>query len=252
MSFEPSQRGLDLSDVIDPSEAELREKLATTTIPGFVFEDEESLTAVIGGLAASTGLPLHVDPVAETAALDEGVVFNFNLTSPITVEKALNLITKQAGATVTWTIRHDVVLITTVERARGGLVMYNHVVDDLIFGLTDFLGPRIDRIRLIDELEDDDGGGPFGGIGEKPKLIEPGDLSTLIQENVAVGTWEDEGISITVEGGSMIVVHSPEVQREVRAFLEDLRRFSSTIVTIESKFLTIADNYLQEIDAIQV
>jgi general secretion pathway protein D len=241
------RRGLDLSDVIDPSEAELREKLATTTIPGFVYEDEESLTAVIGGLAASTGLPLHVDPVAETAALDEGVVFNFNLTSPITVEKALNLITKQAGATVTWTIRHDVVLITTVERARGGLVMYNHVVDDLIFGLTDFLGPRIDRIRLIDELEDDDGGGPFGGIGERPRIIEGDDLTALVQENVAVGTWEDEGISIAVEAGNMIVVHSPEVQRQVRAFLEDLRRFSSTIVTIESKFLTIADNYLQEI-----
>jgi tetratricopeptide (TPR) repeat protein len=241
------RRGIDLSDVIDPVEAELRAKLATTTIPGFVYEDEESLSNVIGGLAASTGLPLHVDPVAETAALDEGVVFNFNLTSPISVEKVLNLITQQAGATVTWTIRHETVLITTVERARGNLVMYNHVVDDLIFGLTDFLGPRIDRLRLIDDLEDDDGGGPFGGIGDRPKIVEGDDLTALVQENVAVGSWEDDGISITVEGGSMIVVHSPEVQREVRAFLEDLRRFSSSIVTIESKFLTIEDNYLQEI-----
>ena len=40
------------------------------------------------------------------------------------------------------------------------------------FSLTDFLGPRIDRLRLLDEMTDDGGGGPFGGIGEKPKLIE--------------------------------------------------------------------------------
>jgi general secretion pathway protein D len=45
----------------------------------------------------------------------------------------------------------------------------------------------------------------------------------------------------------MFVVHSPDVQREVKAFLEDLRRFSSSIVTIESKFLTVADNFIQEI-----
>jgi general secretion pathway protein D len=33
----------------------------------------------------------------------------------------------------------------------------------------------------------------------------------------------------------------------VRAFLEDLRRFSSSLVTIESKFMTIEDNFIQEI-----
>jgi hypothetical protein len=43
-----------------------------------------------------------------------------------------------------------------------------------VFSLTDFFGPRIDRLRLLDDMEDDDGGGPFGGIGEKPKLIEIG------------------------------------------------------------------------------
>ncbi|MEM7306520.1 MAG: hypothetical protein AAF682_07615 [Planctomycetota bacterium] len=241
------RRGLDLTTIEDPAEAALRNQLATTTIPGFSYEDEESLIQVIGGLATITGLPLVVDPVADEAALDEGVVFTINLTNKITVEKALNLITDMAGELVTWTIKHEAVLVTTTERARGTLVTYNHVVDDLIFGLTDFLGPRIDRIRLIDELEDEDGGGPFGGIGERPNIVEPDDLSALVQENVAVGTWEDEGISINIEGGSMIVVHSPEVQRDVKAFLEDLRRFSSSIVTIESKFLTLADNYLQEI-----
>jgi general secretion pathway protein D len=241
------RRGLDLSQAVDPEEAALRAQFASTVIPGFTYEDEESLINVVGGLATITGLPLHVDPVAEEAALDEGVVFNFDLTSPISVEKALNLITAQAGENVTWTIRHEVALVTTRERARGDLIMRNHPVDDLIFGLTEFMGPRIDRIRLIDELEDDDGSGPFGGIGERPNIIEPDDLRALVEENVAVGTWEDEGVTINIEAGALIVVHSPKVQREVKTFLEDLRRFSSSIVTIESKFLTVSDNFIQEI-----
>jgi len=241
------RRGLDLSEVVDPEEAALRAQLASTVIPGFTYEDEESLTNVVSGLATITGLPLVVDPVAEEAALDEGVVFTFDLTSPISVDKALNLICDNAGEEVTWTIRHEVALVTTRERARGDLTMKAHAIDDLIFGLTDFTGPRINKIRLIDELEDDDGGGPFGGIGERPTIIEPDDLSALVQENVAVGSWEDEGVTINIEAGQMFIRHSPDVQREVTAFLEDLRRFSSSIVTIESKFLTVGDNFIQEI-----
>ena len=241
------RRGIDLSDIQDPGDAALRAQLATQTIPGFSYTEEESLAAVIGGLATISGLPLVTDPAADTAALDESVIFDLDLANQISVEKALNLITDMAGETVTWTIRHGAVIVTTTERARGELISLNHPIDDLIFGLTDFLGPRIDRLRLIDELEDDDGGGPFGGIGERPSIIDLEELSLLVTENVAVGTWEDDGVSITVDNGNMIVVHSPEVHREIRSFLEELRRFSSSIVTIESKFLTIEDNYLQEI-----
>lgn len=239
--------GTDLSATVSPSDLELRTSTVETRIPGFIVSEEESLNEVVRNLRTLTGLPLVVDPLAEEAAFDEGAVFDFNFQNALTVEKALNLITDAAGPDVTWTVRHDAILVTTRDKARGKLTIYNHDVQDLIFGLTDFLGPKIDRLRLLDELEDDDGGGPFGGIGERPTIIEPDDLATLVQENVAVETWEDEGVSINVELGNMIVVHTPEVQIQVRQFLEDLRRFSSSLVTIESKFMRVEDNWLQEI-----
>jgi general secretion pathway protein D len=239
--------GIDLAQTVDPGELELRTRLAETLIPGLTVDNEESLSAVVRAVQVITGLPIVVDPLAEDAALTEGVVFDFNLTNSLTAERALNLITQMGGPDVTWTVRHETVLVTTVEKARGDLVIYNHDVQDLTFGLTDFLGPRIDRLRLIDDLEDEDGGSPFGAISEKPKINEPDDLATLLQDNVAVGSWEDDGISITVEGGNMVVVHTPEVQIKVRQFLEDLRRFSSSLVTIESKFLVIKDGFIQEI-----
>lgn len=241
------RRGLDISQKISESDLALRRQLASETVvlPG--IQDEESLRAVVDIIRQFTGLPLVVDPAAENAALDEGVVFNFNLENRISVQQALNLITGQAGEEVTWTIRHEAVLITTREKARGEPVIYNHDVQDLILGLTDFTGPRIDRLRLLDELEDDDGGGPFGGLLESPRLIEIEDLATLIQENVAVGSWEDDGVSIEPGEAFILIVHSPEIQQQVKDFLEDLRRFNSSLVTIESKFMTVGDNWIQEI-----
>jgi type II secretory pathway component GspD/PulD (secretin) len=241
------RRGFDLSQKTSESERALREQLKTVQLPLPKVKEQESLTAVIDIVKTVTGLPIVVDPAAEAAATSAGVVFNFSLEHKVTAEQALNLIVGMVGDTVTWTIKHDVVLITTKEKARGKPVIVNHDVQDLIFGLTDFIGPRINQIRLIDKMQDDDGGGPFGGIGEKPKLIEPGDLSTLIQENVAVGTWQQEGISIDAHEGYILISHTPEVQEQVRQFLEDLRRFNSSLVTIESKFLTVSKNWLQEI-----
>ncbi|MEW6073405.1 MAG: hypothetical protein AB1726_12545 [Planctomycetota bacterium] len=239
--------GIDLEQAVDASELELRRQLATTEIRDFKIDEMESLTEVIDTIKYVTGLPLVVAPVAESAALDEGKVFDFDLTHPISVEEALDLITQAAGETITWTVRHDAVLITTKEKARGTLQIYNHDVQDLIFPLTDFMGPRIDRLRLIEEMTDEDGGSQFGSIGDKQVTNEPDDLVTLVRDNVAQGTWDQEGININIEGGNMIVVHTSEVQKQVRQFLEDLRRFSASLVTIETKFMSISDNFLQEI-----
>jgi len=239
------RRGLDLSQMSDTQDQALRSSLATTTLRLPLIEEEDSLERVMSLVRVITGLPIVVDPAAEEAAIDEGVVFDFSLPNDLTAEQVINLITDFAGEEVTWTIRHDAVLITTSEKARGKLVAVHHDVQDLVFGLTDFLGPRIDRLRLLEDLEDDDGGGPFGGIGERPQLIDPDDLATMIQENVAVGTWDD-GPNIESYEGHIIITHTHEAHAQVRQFLEDLRRFSSSMVTIESKFMTISDNFIQE------
>ncbi len=241
-----SRRGIALEQSVDPGEAALREQLRTTLIKLPEVRDEESLTALFDHVKVITGLPIVVDPAAENAALDNGVILNFSFENDLSVEQVLNLVTDMAGEEVTWTIRHDAVIVTTKERARAKPVVVHHDVEDLVFGLTDFMGPRIDRIRLLDNLEDDDGGGPFGGIGERSQILNPDDLATLIQENVAVGAW-DEGATIESFEGSIIVVATPEVQEEVRQFLADLRRFSSSLVTIEAKFMTVSQNWIQQI-----
>lgn len=239
------RKGLDITQKLDDSDIALRESLKTTMVRLGTIEEQESLQEVMAIVKAITGLPIVVDPAAEEEAINEAVSFDFSLENQLTAEQVINLITDFAGEEVTWTIRHDAILITTREKARGELKAVHHDVQDLVFGLTDFLGPRIDQLRLLDELEDDDGGGPFGGIGERPMLIDPDDLSTMIRENVMVGTWDD-GPNIESYDGHLIITHTATAHIKVRQFLEDLRRFSSSMVTIESKFMTVSDNFIQE------
>jgi len=241
-----SRPGFGLQATVSAGELELREEIADTLIPGLKVDDEESLTTVVEAIQTITGLPIVTDPLADEAAVNAGVIFQINLTNPISVEKALNLITEMAGEEVTWTIRYEAVLVTTVEKARGELVIVNHDVQDLIFPLSNFIGPRIGSLRLIDQLEDDDGGSPFGSLAEQTVVNDPDNLQELVTQNVEPGTW-DAPVSLSLEGGNMVVVHTPEVQEKVRHFLEELRRFSSSLVTIESKFLAIREGFLQEI-----
>ena len=243
-----SRRGQDLTRAIDPAERELRERMQSTyvTLPG--IEDEDSLGHLIDILRSFSDLPMVVDPAAEDAVASAGVTFTLDFPNRITVRQALDFLTTEAGEEVTWTIRHEAIMITTREKARGKLKVLNHDVQDLVVGLTDFTGPRIDKIRLYDELDaDEDGGGPFGGTLEARRVIEIENLSTLIQENVAPETWSDDGVSIESGEGFIVIVHTLEVQQSIRAFLEDLRRLNSTLVTIESKFMTVGDSFIQEI-----
>lgn len=207
-------------------EPPLEQRLKSVQVPGLTVRDEESLRAVVGQLRTMTGLPLIVDARAENAVLDEGVLFDFALQNPISVENLLELIVDAAGEDVTWVIRHDAVIITTREAARKGrMVLATYDVRSLTFGRTDFSGPRIDRIRLLDELEDDDGGGPFGGVGESIQNMDQDALVELLRENVEPEAWEEEGATLEVNEGLLIVVHTPAVQRRVQHFLSRLGAF---------------------------
>lgn len=239
--------GVDTAGEVEPGAAVIRKRLSETQVPGLKITEEGSLTTVIKALNVVTGLPLVVDPAAENAALDNSTEFDFDFTNSLSAEKVLNLVVDMAGPDVTWTVRHESILITTNEKALGNVVIRNHDVQDLVFEVVDFLAPRIDGIRAIDALEDDDGGSPFGSIGDKRPVNDPSELGDLITNNIAKDTWDENGTSLAIHQGNMVVVHTPDVQRQVKSFLNELRSFSNSMVTIESKFLSISEGFIQEI-----
>lgn len=232
----------------NPGDAALRMRLDDTQVRGLVIDGEESLQAVARQLKALTDIEIAVSNAAENAVFDEGIAYELSLTNPISMTQALNLIAEQSGEGVTWTIEVGTVLFTTKERARGKLVPKYYPINDLVLPLPNFMAPRLERLRLLEDLEDDDGGTPFGGLAEQSIQLEPDTLAELITKFVQPSAWEEDGVSATAYNNSGIyVIQTPEVHAEVQRFLEDLRRFTSMMVTVDTKFLTITDAWLQQI-----
>ena len=197
--------------------AGLRERLRTTSVR-FSLEDTESLREAVDLLATVSGLPFVVHPLAVEAALDAGAEFALSLSNPIPAGSALELIVELAGDDVGWTVRDGIVLVTTAEKARGATVLASYDVRALTFGVTDFIAPRIDRLSV----SGDDNEERFARAGETHRGIDTERVVQLIEDHVAPGTWDDEGTSLDAENGVLFVRHSPEVQREVRRFLRRL------------------------------
>jgi Flp pilus assembly secretin CpaC/tetratricopeptide (TPR) repeat protein len=232
----------------DPLDEKLKQQIKDTRLPGLVVRDVESLSEVAQQLNAVSGIDIVVDPAAEEAVVGEGVVFDLPFGNPIGMRDLLDNIASQSGESVVWTVQFGAVFFTTAEKARGELALVNHDISDLTTALPNFVAPRLDRLRLFEELEDDDGGGPFGGIADPSVRQDSDALTELVKANVRPTTWEQEGVSVNAFNDTTLIVrHTAEVQREVERFLEELRRFNSMIVTIDTRFLSVEDNYLQEI-----
>ncbi|MEL6715129.1 MAG: hypothetical protein AAFP86_15210, partial [Planctomycetota bacterium] len=75
------------------------------------------------------------------------------------------------------------------------------------------------------------------------------ELESLIPAAVAPESWANDvanSISVT-ETGQMVVSQTPEVQRQIRELLSDLRKATGTLVKIRTQFMRVEDNFLEDI-----
>lgn len=235
-------RSLGLEGGADPAVQALEAKLESEKIGGS-FPEGTPFADVVAHMVTVTGLPVILTRAAVEQVETDATEIRMELTVPISARAFLNELMKK-NPNLTYLVQDGVVLITTKEKATGQTVVRVHDISDLAFGVTSFSAPKIDSMKRSDDFE----GGPMGGpVGDPVKTIDPDTLTTLLKETVAPGTWETEGISCEPVHNTLVVVHTPEVQRRIIEFLEDLRRFTTSIVTIDAKFLTVSENWLQEV-----
>jgi tetratricopeptide (TPR) repeat protein len=237
----------DVASTSDPLNAALALEIAATKIPGLQLDGETDLTAVIDQLKNYSDVPFIVHQAATDAVDNESIEFNLTLGSEITVLNALELITQAAGDEVVYTIDSGVVHITTKENAYGAVVTKPHDIVDMTIQYTDFAGPRIDQIWLPDtEANEDEEGSIYGGpFGDPRTLVNPDEIADLVMKTVAPDTWEDN--TAEYANGYLIVTNTPEVQKQVDEFLQGLRRYNSSMVSIEARFLTIQKDFMKEV-----
>ncbi len=236
--------------VIESEQVEaIREALATKTIPGIRFEAEFELETLVNPVRQYAGVNVIVDPAAVMSVEDAGVEFNLDLPYEVSVGDYLQTLVDYSEGSLAVSYRDYGLRITTPAKAAGEPIVRVHDVRDLVFPITNYLGPNLMNLRLPD-ADTEEEGGPAGVVDEdRPPqpLVSPDALEELILRTIDPESWDEEGRSFANHNGNLIITHTPTVQAKVAEFLTNLRKFSGILVTIETRFLEVKEGFLQEI-----
>ncbi len=143
---------------------------------------------------------------------------------------------------LTWNVEDGVVKITTPEDAQTKVQLQMLDIRDLVTPINDFPGEEI-TLRGSEQIEVDE---EEDTSGELTAAIQADRLIQLIQENIAPNQW-DAPASIENKEGTLVIKQTPAVLDQIQSLLADLRKTTGLMVAIDSRFLTVEDNFLEDI-----
>jgi type II secretory pathway component GspD/PulD (secretin)/tetratricopeptide (TPR) repeat protein len=234
------------SDALDASDkaAVIARLEQTRFAPNFEGEDGDGaeLVQVAAFLQDVTGVNFVISTrVVEDLDDDETMI---RLTLPERSVLGILKIIAETRENLRWKIEDGVVKFVTREELVGGQVLRMYEVRDLIRPIPEFPGRDI-NVSVTGGLflpEED--------LEEREANVVTSDLlDTLIRNNIAPESWDDDPAnSLRInEMGVMIVNQTPEVHAQIRELLTDLREATGILVDIETRFLQVADNFLEDI-----
>ncbi len=279
---------------ISPSEVQIQQALRK---PVQVRFTDRPLSEVLNALEQLAGINIHLDPqgmAAEGVTSDTPVTIN--LTQPISVKSALNLILQPLR--LGYVIQDEVLLVTTESARDSNVFVQVYNVADLVIPIPNFVpsynmglpgaiasafgsqwyGPQgnfgapVSPYLSLASNPARSGntnpsilamqGGGFGGSRSPQLPMGPGGLSDgmqpdfdplveLVTSTVSPQTWAEVGgpgsIREFATNLSLVISTTQEVHQEVADLLEQLRRLQDLQVTVEVRFITLADNFFERI-----
>ncbi|HGY92285.1 MAG TPA: hypothetical protein ENK43_14035 [Planctomycetes bacterium] len=157
---------------------------------------------------------------------------------------ALKAMLEPAPLELTYTFRYNSIYIVGLTEASGNVVPGVYDVRDLTIQLPNFVPPSL-QLRP-GPAADAAMTAVFGREDEPVRETEPGQILELVQQNVAPETWEIEGRSIDLSAGQLVAITTPDVHRQIRDFLEEMRQFTKVIVHVETRFIALREGFLSE------
>lgn len=192
------------------------------------------LTAIVDYIREISGLNIHISGIDNPDA--EMISFKVQ---DIVLDGALRLMLQPRNKA--YMVRDGVVLITTADALKKRVKLDLYDVQDLTYGMADF--PGVDISLAQDSI------GTAVAAGEEAKQQFTGeDLANLIKNTIHKDQWEEaDGKSIQFQNGLLIVRNSIDMHKQIRKFLSDLRASTSMLVSVETRFLSVQSDFLQQV-----
>lgn len=263
------------------TQAQLDRSLPELSFEGVGFGD------VVDFLRDVSGANIFVNwKSLEAANIDRTAPVTLKLRN-VKFAKALNLILANVSGGATklgYTIDDGVITISTADDLANNKLTRVYDIRDLIINIPDFTNaPIFDLTSLSNQNSGGGGygggggvggGGGFGGGGggggssgglfgnsgqnqqqnqqqtgpTRQELVDS--IIKLITDTIAPDSWRDAGGSVGAIKelqGQLIVTQTPENQKALVNLLEQLREQRAIQVTVETRFLTVQRNFLEDV-----
>ena len=223
---------------------------------------EMPLSEAIDELKNSVDPPLNVfvnwRDLYDNADIDQTTPINMDPISAISLGTALDLLLEAVSggfAELRYAVENGVVTIATEESLQIELKTLVYDVTDLLGRPADFWAEAGADVAVGGEGEA--GTEQFGEQDERDReellqeaILRADALILLIQETIEPDSWYEAGGegSITVYENKKLIVHqSLRVHNEISKLLNELRKSLGHQVAIESRFLLVGENFLEDI-----
>ncbi len=232
-----------------------------------------ALSDVIDFLRDVTGANIYVDwKSLEAASIARDAPVTARLRD-IKFSKALELIFKSVEGDddehkLGYTVDEGVITISTRKELNKNTVTRRYDINDLLFVPPDYNNaPQLDLQQRQPGPERGRRGGGGGaaaeqslftarpgqqqnGTGDREARID--EIKQYIQQNVDPNSWKDAGGDVGSVSSSplraiLLITQTPENQRKIVSVLDSLRASQALQVSIETRFLTVQRNYLEDI-----
>lgn len=227
-----------------PQDRKIRERIETETVSmDFV---ETSLREVVDFLRSTTGINIIIDPEVYKEFPEEEALKVDLTVNNLRLESILNLMLSVKG--LAYRISNGVLVISTKKRIteKPKLKLYN--VRDLTGKLNDF--PSLE-MSLTSSRDDTSTGAQLktqeAQETRPATTITEEQLTDLIKNNIGKGTWDTATRSIDTRYGTLIIRQTDSVHKQIESLLNDLRKATGLLVTVETRFLTVSDDFLEDV-----
>jgi hypothetical protein len=243
-----------------PAVSQTRARLAETIDLDFEHTSLDNVLKYISEVKRD--LNIVPDPDLATEGIDLTTRVVDLKVKGVSVESVLSLI---LGADLGYKVEAGYILVTTRAKLQQNLPIVTYPVQDLVASIPDFsnLAPRFE-IGEVTGAAGGAGGAGGGGFGElfgagaaaeEVEQIGWQELVDIIKRNVnnmadpSVAAWTDEGgpAAIDYMNGLLVVTQTRQGHQRVGDLLEKLRRERAIMISVESRFVTVADDFLQDI-----
>jgi type II secretory pathway component GspD/PulD (secretin) len=198
------------------------------------------LPAVVNFLKEVSGINMIIDPKVLEEKNEDELMVQLKV-DEIPLQEALNLILQLKQ--LAYSIENGVLIVTTQEGAMGAAELRVIDVRDLMVKLDDFPGVDIKLRSGAEEAMP-----PMMDMDEATGEPITGDtLVNMIRENINPESWDTPPNQINHRQGNLIIRNQPAVLAKVQALLDNLRDQAGLLVTVEARFLTVEDNFLEDI-----